>query len=287
VPEHLRTKTQLADLDLPRIPGGEAVGYVHDRGPHGRKGDFDLYDLATSLPSPATAGQLQAARHRSESDGRRCAACGARPDQRPTTHRDPGENGAAALLCHPCLHIARLRETQHRIATERTEACHLAATWLAEDTAALVHAAPISPPPGPDGRPKHPLALAVGAFTPGGTLLYRATVRLNRSRNPIVPTDAVPAEEAFEALSANLTGRCVIEWSTGALKHLGGVPTFPNEPSRSAPCLFVLDRRVAAWRGQIDPHTYRLTTPPDPGRADLMALLIRRMAADHTTPDQT
>lgn len=125
----------------------------------------------------------------------------------------------------------------------------------------------------------------LGAFTPGGALLYRATVRLNRSRNPIVPAGAVPAEEAFPALRAKLTGRCVIEWSAGSLKHLGGVLVFRDQPPRKALSLFVLDRRVAAWRGGIDPHTYRLTTPPDPGRADLMALLIRRMAADHSTSE--
>lgn len=282
VPENLRTKTQLADLDLPRIPGGEPVACVHDRGPHGRKRDFDLYDLAASLPSPATAGQLQAARDRAEADVRRCAECGARPDQRPTVSPGADEADPAMPLCHACLHIARLRAAQRRNAAARAEACHLAALWLAGD-AACVHAAPIAPPPGEDGRPKRPLALHLGAVTPGGSLLYRAQVRLNRSRNPLVPTDAVPAEEAFAALRAKLTGRTVIAWTPDSLKHLDGALTAPAEPARTWRDVFHLNQQAAAWRGQIDPRTYRRVEPPDPGRADLMALLIRRIAADHTT----
>lgn len=280
VPEHLRTKTQLADLDLPRIPGGEPVGYVYDRGPHGRKGTFELYDLAASVPSLATGVQLDIARARQGRDVRRCEKCGARPEQRPTPHRS-SEGEEVMLLCHACLHIARLRAAQHRAASDRAAACRDAAYWLAADTAALIHLAPITPPPAPDGRAKRPLALVVGAFTPSGRVLYRTTVRLNRSRNPIVPTDATPADEAFPALRNAVAGRDLIEWASGSLKHLDGALTAPAEPARTWREITALDTRVTAWRGQIDPRTHRRIPARDPGRADLMALLIRRMAADH------
>ena len=283
VPEHLRTKTQLADLDLPRVPGGEPVAYVHDRGPHGRKRDYDLYDLHTSLPSPATGAQLQAARER-QTGARRCERCGARPDQLPTPHR-PDEDEPVMLLCYPCLHIARLREAQQRVAADRRTACEISFIRVFDDTVACVHVNPIAPPPGPDGRPKRPIALTVGAVTARGGLLYRASVRLNRSRNPLVPADAIPAEEAFGALREAVTGREVIEWSDGALKPLGGALTAPAEPARTWREILPLAHHVAAWRGQINPRTYRLTTPLDPGRADLMALLIRRMAADRRLGD--
>lgn len=284
VPEHLRTKTQLADLDLPRIPGGEPVAYVHDRGPHGRKRDYDLYDLTASLPSPATGGQLQAARER-QTAARRCEQCGARPDQLPTAHRVPDEGERVMLLCYPCLHIARLTEAQQRVAADRRTACEISFLRVADDAVACVHVHPIAAPPGADGRPKKPIALTVGACTARGGLLYRAAVRLNRSRNPLVPADAVPADEAFGALREAVAGREVIEWSDGALKPLGGALIAPAEPARTWREILPLAHHVAAWRGQINPRTYRLTTPLDPGRADLMALLIRRMAADRRLGD--
>ncbi|HTJ70242.1 MAG TPA: hypothetical protein VL551_22080 [Actinospica sp.] len=283
VPEHLRTKTQLADLDLPRIHGGEPVAYVHDRGPHGRKRDYDLYDLYASLPSPATGGQLQAARER-QTSGRRCEKCGARPDQLPTPHRVGDEDGFV-LLCYPCLHIARLCEAQQRVAADRRTACEISFLRVVDDTVACVHVSPIAPPPGPDGRAKKPIALNVGAVTARGGLLYRAAVRLNRSRNPLVPADAIPAEEAFGALREAVAGREVIEWNDGALKPLNGALTAPAEPARTWRDILPLAHHVAAWRGHINPRTYRLTTPLDPGRADLMALLIRRMAADRRLGD--
>ena len=283
VPENLRTKTQLADLDLPRIPGGEPLAYVYDRRPcGGRKGAFELYDIATSLPSPASARQLEAARARQHPVMHTCAECGAHPDSGAgLTVAGEDEQRRAVLLCRTCRHIAQLRERLAQAATDRARAAEDAAAWLAVDTAAVVHVWEIAAPPGENGRPKRPIALTVGAVTPSGAQLAQWAIRLNKSRNPLVPPGAIPADEAFPALREQLAGRDVIEWTIGSLKHIESTLTAPIELGRRCRELVVLERAVARWRGEIDPLFHRLTYQLDPGRADLMALLIRRMAADH------
>ena len=147
VPRHLRTKTQLADLDLPRVPGTDPAARVHDRGPQGPKRTYELYDMNASVPSPASARQLEAARARQGSDARRCAHCGARTDGTASQYHD-AKADAWIGLCWTCLHIARLRDFQNRLATDRARHAAWAASLLARDTAALVHVTPIAAPPG-------------------------------------------------------------------------------------------------------------------------------------------
>ena len=280
VPDRLRTKTQLADLDLPRIPGAGPAGAIHTRGPHGRKDTFDLYDITASRPSPASAGQLEAARARRDPAQRRCAGCGAHPDYPPTAHRDPGADSGWALLCRACLHIARLRESQQRCAATRERIAAEAAAWLAADHAAVVHVTVITPGPAENGRARRAVALIVDAVTPSGARLVRMPVRLARSRSPLVPDTAIPETEAIPALTELFAGRDVIEWSSGALDPIRAALTDPEAAVRPREWI-LLEGKVTGWRGDLDPHTRTLLIPPDPGRADLMALLIRRMAADH------
>ena len=279
VPDRLRTKTQLADLDLPRVPGTRPVDAIHTRGPHGRKDTYDLYDATASLPSPASAKHLEAARAHQDPAVRRCAECGAHPDYPPTSHKDT-VSGQRMLLCRACLHIARLREAQQHCAASRETIAAQAAGWLAEDRAAVAHVTVITPPPGESGRTRRPVALLVDAATPSGARLVRTTIRLPRSRSPLVPDGAIPDTEAVPALREQLAGRDVVEWTAGSLDPIEDAITAPADADRR-PELIVLEPKVTVWRGEYDPHTRHLPTPLDPGRADLMALLIRRMAADH------
>jgi hypothetical protein len=279
VPAHLRTGSQLADLDLPRIPGGDPVARVYDRGPHGRKGAFDLYDARTSLPSTATARHLEASRARQSTDPRLCADCGAHTGSPATNHHDDTTD-QWVRLCWTCLYIRRLRQTQSHLAAARARAADLAATLLDQDTAAVVHVAPIAPPPGENGRPKKPIAAHVSAVTPTGTRLADITVRLNASRNPIIPTDAVALTDAAPILRELTAGRTIVEWTNGALRPLADHLLPRGHDLR--PDVIALDRHVTNWRGEIDPHTRQPIIPLDPGRADLMGLLLRRIAADHT-----
>lgn len=278
VPGHLRTKTQLADLDLPRVPGTEPVARVRDRGPQGPKRTYELYDVAASLPSPASAKQLEAARARQATDTRRCAHCGAHTDTTPSQHHDDAAD-AWIGLCWTCLHIARLRRYQAQLADDRARHAATAARLLAEDTAAVVHVTPIAPPPGENGRPKKPIAALLEAVTPAGNVLIQASIRLNGSRNPIVPSGALLLADAEPMIRETLAGRAVVLWAVGAARPLDELVLPRGYDRRSE--VVVLDRVVAEWRGEIDPHARRLITPLDPGRADRMALLIRRIAADH------
>lgn len=286
VPDHLRTKTQLADLDLPRIPGAGPVDAIHTRGPHGRKDTFDLYDITTSLPSPASAKQLESARAKQDPAQRRCAECGARPDYPPTAHHDPATESGSVLLCRACLHITRLRSMQQHIAVTRAQFAAEAAAWLAVDRAAVVHVTVITPPPAENGRARRAVALNVDAVTPSGAWLVRMPIRLARSRNPLVPDGAIPESEAIPALADHFAGRDVIQWSTGALAPIEAALTEPAGTDRRR-TRTLLEVIATAWRGDLDPCTRSFATPPDPGRADLMALLIRRMAADHTPEPDT
>ena len=284
VPEYLRTKTQLADLDLPRIPGVGPVDAIHTRGPHGRKDTFDLYDATASLPSPASAKQLESARARQDPAARRCSECGARPDYPPTNHKDAA-SGRWAPLCRACLYIARLREAQRYNAAARERTIAQAAVLLAEDRAAVVHLTVITPPPGENGRARRPVALLVDAVTPSGIRLARTPIRLARSRSTLVPDGALPEAEAVPALREQFAGRDVVQWAVGSLAPIEAALIGPADPQRRRE-LITLDRKVAEWRGEIDPTFNRLATSLDPGRADLMALLIRRIAAEQEEATQ-
>ena len=279
VPEHLRTKTQLADLDLPRVPGGEKTARVYDRGPHGRRGGFDLYDARASMPSPASARQLEASRFRQTEDSRGCQDCGAHTDGPATPFHDDARE-EWVRLCWACLHIARLRQTQHNLAAARCRAAEKAAALLAADTAAVVHVAAIAPPAGENGRPRRPVAAVVEAVTPSGVGLVSMTVRLNQSRSTLIPPDAVPLADALPHLGEVVAGRDLVEWAVGALRPLEDAFAAPDgqNPRRER---VTLEREVAVWRGEIDPRTRRPLALIEPGRADRMALLIRRIAADH------
>ena len=282
VPGHLRTKTQLADLDLPRVPGTGPVGRVHDRGPRGPKRTYELYDVNASLPSAASAKQLEAARARQNAGARRCAHCSARTDTTPSQYHD-AEADVWIGLCWTCLHIARLRRYQAHLAAARARHAAWAAGLLAEDAAAVVHVTPIAPPPGENGRSKKPIAAELEAVTPSGSVLIQASIRLNASRNPLVPAGATPLAEAEPLIREALAGRPIVLWAVGATRPIEDL-ILPRDYER-APDVDVLDRITAEWRGEIDPHARRLITPLDPGRADRMALLIRRIAADHQPQD--
>ncbi|MFJ2864142.1 hypothetical protein [Kitasatospora sp. NPDC087314] len=69
----------LGDLDLSRQPAGPVRATIDIRDPAGRKATYDLYDVRESIPSPATAAQLDAAAAR-RTISRTCEDCGAHPD---------------------------------------------------------------------------------------------------------------------------------------------------------------------------------------------------------------
>src|SRR5271169_3874760 len=100
VPTHLRTRTQLASLDLPRVPDGPVRAEIYARGGDGPKGTFDLFDLNESQPSPATANALAAAQRRRDPVAHQCQDCGAHTEALTTALYPPPQPGTDPLhLC--------------------------------------------------------------------------------------------------------------------------------------------------------------------------------------------
>lgn len=214
VPDHLRTATQLAALDLPRQPAGPVRATIKARNPGtGRKDDFDLYDLRESIPSPASAAQLTAAASR-RTVSRTCEDCGAHPE----TPCIPAADGRA--LCGTCAHITRLRTRQAEAAAAVQDVTETAARILADEHLAVVHVDYTPGEPTAAGTPRPPAAARLTALDRTGRALYDRTVRLTGPRTPGAPDHAVGPAPALEDLTGLLAQRTVVIWTPGDLGPL-------------------------------------------------------------------
>ncbi|MFE7524632.1 hypothetical protein ACFU7Y_02810 [Kitasatospora sp. NPDC057542] len=278
VPAHLTTKTRLADLDLPRQPGGPARATIATRNAIGRKAVFDLYDVRESVPTSATAAQLAAAAARRTTGSRTCEECGARPEA-PCTQTSDGW-----LLCTACAHIHRLRARQKE-ATERAQVVAEQAARICDDERLVVLAVDYTRrPPTDSGVPRPPAAARITVLDPRNALPpYDRTLRLTGPRTPGAPADAVDAGPALADLTALLAEHTVLLWTEtdlkplyDALRHLklntgNFLPSGHDRVHR-------LQTLAALWRADIDPATGHPRTPTPPGTADRLLYLLRRMA---------
>ncbi|MEV7268429.1 hypothetical protein AB0N38_33220 [Micromonospora aurantiaca] len=268
VPAGLLTQTQLADLDLPRVPGGPPRAWVETSNWRGKRDSFRLFRLDESLPSPASAASLEAARQRA-TDGRVCGGCGARPD------RPPVEFRSGAHLCRACALIERLGARLTEAVTERAEAVRWAREVLTVQPV-VVRVDELLRPAAPSGRRNpNPVALRVDAVHAGGKRLVDATIRLAGPRVKAVPADAVAPAEVANRMAAVMSAPAVISWSDTGMYALGQLyGGWPPGTQR-----LVLQWLAAHWRGDVDPDTLQVRSAIDPGTAARMALLLRRMAA--------
>ncbi|MGC5664948.1 hypothetical protein ACN261_31945 [Micromonospora sp. WMMD723] len=287
VPSGLYSRTQLADLDLPRLPGGPVRAYVDAPNWRGRREVVELYSLAEATPSPASIWHLEAARARAGA-GRVCEGCGARPD-RPVPvlghvagadHLTDGEADASRHLCLACARAVRLRAAVAAAAGARAEA----GRWAAEVTGAglsVVRCTEVLRPPAPSGRRNlAPVALRVDAVDAVGTELLRVTIRLAGPRVRAVPADAVDPATVDERIRSLLTARAVT-WRAEELTPLL-CRYYPDWRTRPRVVPYALRERVTWWRGEVDPDNLAVRTAIDPVTADRTLLILRRMAAAAT-----
>ncbi|MEW2383355.1 hypothetical protein AB0873_14870 [Micromonospora sp. NPDC047707] len=271
VPAGLFSRSQLAALDLPRVPGGPVRARVATRDWRDRKTTVDLYSLAESEPSPATLGQLEAARARAGAS-RVCGGCGARPD-RPLPYEG---------LCRVCARIRQLREHLDKAAADRAHVVQWARGILTPDllTPYLLRVTPVRRPPARSGRQNpEAIALRVDAVDTAGRRLVDATVRVAGPRVRGVPADAVDPDTVAEQIRALLAAPVVVTWGSredAPLRLLYGADPLRLPSNRND-----LSWRATYWRGDVDPDSYPFArrTAIHPGSAERMLLLVRRMAA--------
>ncbi|MEV6798519.1 hypothetical protein AB0M91_09245 [Micromonospora rifamycinica] len=283
VPDGLFSKTQLADLDLPRLPGGPVRAYADVANWRGKKEFVELFALAEATPSPASIWHLEAARARAGA-GRVCQGCGARPD-RPVPvlghvagadHLTGGEADESRHLCLACARAVRLRAAVAAAAGPRAAA----ARWAAEVVAAglpVIRCTEVLRPPAPSGRRNlSPVALRVDAVDAVGTELLRVTIRLAGPRVRAVPVDAVDPATVDERVRSLLSAPAVT-WRAEELTPLlrWYYPDWRTRP-HVVPC--ALRERVTWWRGEVDPDSLTVRTAIDPVTAARTLLILRRMA---------
>ncbi|WP_435601306.1 hypothetical protein [Streptomyces sp. C10-9-1] len=271
------TRTQLADLDLPRTPGPVAAtvtGYNW----RGKEDTFDLHRIDQSTPTSATPRQLAASRARSKQDPRTCTDCGAHTEHPCAPYAD------GALLCLACLHIHSLRASQQQAAISQAEARRTAAELLADPSLAVVHLSLTDRGLTPSGAQRSPSAVHLVAVDATNSTLIDTTVRLVGPRSKGIPESALAPEDAAGPVTAALDGRRVVHWDAASalselyrvLRAAGGELT-PARPRDLRTLTF-------AWRADLDPRTsmHRHITPP--GRADRLLYLLQQIAAPAATP---
>ncbi|MFJ1758343.1 hypothetical protein [Kitasatospora sp. NPDC088134] len=208
VPDHLRTTTQLAALDLPRQAAGPVRATIETRNPGtGRKDEFDLYDVRESVPTAATAAQLLAASTRRTTNTRTCEDCGAHPE----TPCTPAADGRA--LCGTCAHITRLRTRQAEVRAAAQDVAETAARLLADEHLAVLQIGYTPGEPTAAKTPRPPAAARLTVLDRTCHVLYDRTVRLTGPRTPGAPSRAIDPAPALADLTNLLAERTVLLWS--------------------------------------------------------------------------
>ncbi|MEY9904367.1 hypothetical protein ABIA35_000573 [Catenulispora sp. MAP12-49] len=292
VPDGLLLASQLAAMDLPRIPGGEAAGIVHAENwhAHGRDDAFRLYRLAESLPSTASAAQLEAAdAKRTRNRVYRCEECGAFSEQAlPYYPLDDQllKNITPRYLCRCCRHITRLTGYQAHYGARRAAAARWAAKMAASGAALAVHAAEVRPEGTTASGKRYPITgIAVLAFDiADGRKVFDAMVLRRPVKTGAKVKGQLDPEPGAAKLRAAIDGRTLIGWLAEDMEPLR--PILAPNSGRHIALGQDAQTRVTDWRGDLDVRSGRLRGATSPGRPDRLALLIRRMAVGADRPGE-
>jgi hypothetical protein len=278
------TKTQLAQLDLPRRPAAPAA-WVDGYDFRDKKTAIDLYRVDESVPSPATGRALTAARARTNGpDPRQCTHCGAHPELPCSVYQD-GDR-----LCRACAHSRSLQAVQRESAGRRGQAAARAAELLADDRTVLVHVDLTQRGTTPSGARRSPSAARAVVLDTTGRQLADITVRLVGPRSAGIPDGALAPDDAAPPLRQALTGRRLVRWGhddLAPLRHTliraGWSEIFPTGYGND----YDLWTLTANWRADIDHRTRSPRTVTPPGRADRMLYLLQQIAAGAADPQRT
>ncbi|MFI7103461.1 hypothetical protein ACIBK8_29415 [Streptomyces sp. NPDC050161] len=278
-PDRYMTRTQLADLDQPREPGGPVRATVEGRDGAGRRATFDLYLISESRPTRAGAAQLASDAARRATGTRVCEQCGARPDLPCTRVGD-------WLLCRTCAHIDMLRARQKQAAEARTRATAYAAELLADERLAVLHVGYTDHGATPADTLSGPSTAHLTALDADSQVLLDLQMRLVPPRSTDIPDGAIDPATATEQIRLAFTGRLMLVWAADSLGDLSRSPALDNVTwpfptgygRRHELCHLATD-----WRGDLDPKTGQPRPAIPPGRADRMLHLLQRIAgtADH------
>ncbi|GAA1451146.1 hypothetical protein [Nocardiopsis tropica] len=277
VPAYLRTRTQLAELEYPRVPG-EVAAWVKTFDWRGKPDTLDLFDWREAAPSPASAAQLEAAQR---STVRECGECGARPDGR------LWELSGGVRVCRPCLLVARLRRVQRDLAEQRRGYAREVAELLGAEPGPVVVYPRRIRPPRPEGAARTPAVCAVELDTWTDGRRSRVVLRVGGARNPHVPDGAVPLAEGAPAAAALLAGRTPVVWNEEAADELAAIGEHLGRAGQDVPGrgrMWSARWTATVWRGDLDVSTRALGAVVDPGTPDRLALLLRRIAATADEP---
>lgn len=277
VPTYLMTRTQLAELEFPRVPG-EPAAWVKTFDWRGKPDEVDLFDVREAAPSPASAAQLEAAQR---SSVRICGECGARPDGKLWTL------SGGVRVCRPCLLVARLRKVQRDLAERRRGYAREVAELLAADPGPVVVYPRRIRPPKPAGATRTPPVCAVELNTWADGRRARVVLRVGGARNPYVPADALPLAEGAPAAAALLADRTPVVWDETAAEELAAIGEHLHRAGQDAPSrgrVWPVRWAATIWRGDVDVSTRELGNVVDPGSPERLALLLRRIAAHADEP---
>lgn len=290
VPDGLLLASQLAAMDLPRIPDGPPAGIVQAENWHAHSRDdaFRLYRLSESLPSPSSAAQLEAAdAKRAKGRVYRCEGCGAFSEQSLVRYPLGDQllkDVEPRFLCGCCRHLTRLTGYQSYYAARRAGAARWAQRMTAAGAALAVHAAEVRPEGTTAGGKRHAATgIAVLAFdVADGRKVFDATVLRRPAKTGARIKGQLDPEPGASKLRAAVEGRTLIGWRSEDLEPLRPILA-PN--SRHTTLGEDAYTRVTDWRGDLDVRTGRPRSATSPGRPDRLALLIRRIAGSVSAPD--
>jgi hypothetical protein len=278
VPGGLYSRTQLGDLDLPRVAGGPVRAQVDALNWRDKFESVQLYRLSESTPSGASVTRLESARAKSKT-ARVCTDCGARPDLPPRDFGDADREPVA--LCNACAQIAKLRAAQGELPVRRADAVRWACDMLSDALlpAYVVHVVKVLRPEAPSGRQdRNPIAYRIEAVDTAGGRVIAATVQATNSRVKAMPDGAAPLDSVVDEMHAIATAQTVVTWDPLEMSPLRALVGVPAPPGWYGGNPNYMSRRVQNWRGDVDPQTCDLRSAVHPGRADRMWLLLKRMA---------